>query len=181
MTYPDYFPCLLKRPVLVPPNSVHHAFLCVLRYDRHTSKRALDYFIPEASEARRPQKPGGPKGHRARITGGSFLRARTEGICPANFVRPTCLRCPPYSKDGWVSQSVCPSVCRSALNALKAGNVFLRDFAYVRIQTGAKQPQKKKKKKEATGYFSCHKVTSHTEEMNNIRKTDPGYQKSSVS
>lgn len=40
---------------------------------------------------------------------------------------------------------------------------------------------KKKKKKEATGYFSCHKVTSHTEEMNNIRKTDPGYQKSSVS
>lgn len=130
---------------------------------------------------RRLQKPGGPKGHWARITGGSFLRARTEGICPSNFVRPTCPRCPPYSKDGWVSQSVCPSVCRSALNALKAGNVFLRDFAYVRIQTGAKQPQKKKKKKEATGYFSCHKVTSHTEEMNNIRKTDPGYQKSSVS
>lgn len=129
---------------------------------------------------RRLQKTGGPKGHRARISGGSFLRARTEGISPANFVRPTCQRSPPYSKHGWVSQSVCPSVCRSALNALKAGNVFLRDFAYVRIQTGAKQPQKKKKK-EATGYFSCHKVTSHTEEMNNIRKTDPGYQKSSVS
>lgn len=93
-------------------------------------------------------------------------------------------RCPSYSK--YLSDS--PSVRGSrglCLNALKAGIVFFcvfffRDFAYVRLQTGAKQPQKKKKK-EATGYFSCHKVTSHTEEMNNIRKTDPGYQKSSVS
>lgn len=54
-------------------------------------------------------------------------------------------------------------------------------FFEILLTSGFRPVQNSLKKKEATGYFSCHKVTSHTEEMNNIRKTDPGYQKSSVS
>lgn len=54
-------------------------------------------------------------------------------------------------------------------------------FLEILLTSGFRMVQNSLKKKEATGYFSCHKVTSHTEEMNNIRKTDPGYQKSSVS
>lgn len=75
------------------------------------------------------------------------------------------------------------------LNILKVGIVFFSPEILLAsgFRLGAKQPPKMgvggggRGREEATGYFSCHKVTSHTEEMNNIRKTDPGYQTSSVS
>lgn len=127
-----------------------------------------------------PEARGHPeRGLRVPYVLGRALGEQAQQILYAQRVRaalPTPKTCPTV-------RPVCGSV-GLRLNALKAGIVFFffsRDFAYVRLQTGAKQAQKKKKKKEATGYFSCHRVTSHTEEMNNIRKTDPGYQKSSVS
>lgn len=90
---------------------------------------------------------------------------------------PSVSALPFYFKGASVSPSVRGSSGLS-LNNLKAGIVF---FFEILLTSDFRPVQNSLKKKEATGYFSCHKVTSHTEEMNNIRKTDPGYQKSSVS
>lgn len=119
-----------------------------------------------------------------RITVGLFLRPIVEGASLANTICPRCLGCLSYFKD----KSVSPSVRRSAglpPNTLKASIVVFFFFSQILLTSGFRLVQNSfgegGEKKEATGYFSCHKVTSHTEEMNNIRKTDPGYQKSSVS
>lgn len=116
-----------------------------------------------------------------RVTVGLFLRPIVEGASLANTICPRCPGCLSYFKD----KSVSPSVRRSAglpPNTLKAGIVVF--FFQILLTSGFRLVQNsfgEGEKKEATGYFSCHKVTSHTKEMNNIRKTDPGYQKSSVS
>ena len=88
----------------------------------------------------------GPPG--AQITGGLFLRPRTEGTSPANSMRPTCPRCPSYSKDVWVSPSVRPWVCRPALNALKVGNVVFSRFCLRQDSDWGKTASKKKKGKQ---------------------------------
>lgn len=140
---------------------------------------------PRPLTPRRASDARGAKGHPSSEQGCLLsLGPRTEGTSPAPSISPTCPHCPSNSKDVPDSPSVRASV-GLRLNALKAGIVFCVCvscvFFEILLTSGFRLVQNSLKKKEATGYFSCHKVTSHTEEMNNIRKTDPGYQKSSVS